>query len=126
MSQILVERGFKQAKKLLLIQTSLVIVVASLGLLKELMVAIALLSGGMVIVLANSYFVYKAFSKSGAQANKQVVRAFYFGETVKIALSVGLIIVAFLLLPGFELYVLVGYVSALLYQWLAPFIIKTH
>ncbi|WP_444996255.1 ATP synthase subunit I [Aliikangiella sp. IMCC44359] len=126
MSQILIQRGFQQAKKLLLIQTFLVMVVACLGLLKELMVAIALLSGGLGIVLANTYFVYKAFSKSGAQASKQVVRAFYFGETVKIALSVGLLVIAFILLSGFELYALIGYIAALLCQWLTPVIIKTH
>ncbi|MET1256495.1 ATP synthase subunit I [Aliikangiella maris] len=126
MSQILVRHGFQQAKKLLLIQTLIIVLISAFGLLKELMVAVALLSGGIVILIANTYFVFKAFSKSGAQANKQVVRAFYFGETVKIALSISLLIVAFLLLPGFEMYVLVGYIMALLCQWLTPVIIKTH
>ena len=126
MSQVLIQRGYQQAKKLLLIQTLLILVVASFGLLKELMVAVALLSGGLAVLLANGFFVYKAFSKSGAQQSKQVVRAFYFGETVKIILSAGMIVLAFLLLPGFEVYVLVGYVAALLGQWLAPVIIKTY
>ena len=126
MSQALVKRGHQQAKKLLLIQAIIVIVIASFGFLKEFKVAIALLSGGMAVFIANSYFVYKAFSKSGAQQTKKVVGAFYFGETVKIILSAGLLVAGFMLLPGFESYVLVGYVGALLSQWLAPTIVKTH
>jgi len=126
MSQALIQRGYQQAKKLLFIQAFLILVVASFGLLKELMVAVALLSGGAAVFIANSFFVYKAFSKSGAQQSKQVVRAFYFGETVKIILSASMIVLAFLLLPGYEVYVLVGYVAALLGQWLAPVIIKTY
>lgn len=126
MSQALIKQGYQQAKKLLMIQALILVVVASFGLLKEFKVAMALLSGGVAVFLANLYFVYKAFSKSGAQANKQVVRAFYFGETVKIILLASLLIVAFLILPGFEIYVLVGYVAALLSQWLAPVIIKTY
>ena len=126
MSQALIKRGYQQAKKLLIIQALIIVVVASFGLLKEFKVAIALLSGGVAVFIANLFFVYKAFSKSGAQANKQVVKAFYFGETIKIILSAVLLVVAFLMLPGFEIYVLMGYVAALLAQWLAPVIIKTY
>ncbi|MCW8875668.1 MAG: ATP synthase subunit I [Kangiellaceae bacterium] len=126
MSQALIKHGYQQAKKLLFIQALLVVFVASLGLLKEFKVVIALLSGGLAVFLANCFFVYKAFSKSGAQANKQVVSAFYIGETIKILLAVGFISLAFWLLPGFEIYALIGYVAALLSQWLAPLIIKTH
>lgn len=126
MRQALIKRGYQQARKLLIIQAILIVVMASFGLLKEFEVAIALLSGGMAVFIANSYFAYKAFSKSGAQQTKKVVSAFYFGETVKIILSAGLLIAGFLFLPGFEIYVLVGYVAALLGQWLTPVIIKTH
>ncbi|TQV71053.1 hypothetical protein FLL45_22260 [Aliikangiella marina] len=126
MSQALIQRGHQQAKKLLLIQAIIIMVAAAIGLLKELKVALALLSGGGAIFLANSFFVYKAFSKSGAQRSKQVVRAFYFGETVKIVLSAALMVAAFKFLPGFEVYVLIGFVIGLLGQWLAPVIIKTN
>lgn len=126
MSQILVQHGQQQAKKLLVIQALLLVFIASCGLFKEFKVAVALLSGGMAVYIANLYFVYKAFSKSGARANKQVVRAFYLGESVKIILSAGLVAIAFKLMPGFEVYVLIGYVVILLSQWLAPVIIKTH
>lgn len=126
MSHSLVKRGQQQAKKLLMIQAILIVLVSSLGLFKELKVASALLSGGIAVFIANSFFVYKAFSKSGAQQSKKVVGAFYFGEAVKIILSAGLLIAGFMILPGFEIYVLVGYVAALLSQWLAPIIIKTH
>ena len=126
MSQALVKRGYQQAKKLLLIQAIILIVIASFGFLKEFKVAMALLSGGMAVLIANCYFVYKAFSHSGAQQTKKVVGAFYFGETAKIIISIGLLVVGFKFLPGFELFVLVGYIVALLSQWLAPAIVKTH
>ncbi|MBV1908731.1 MAG: ATP synthase subunit I [Kangiellaceae bacterium] len=126
MSQSLIKRGFQQAKQLLIIQFVLLIAIASFGLIKNFQVTVALLSGEMAVFLANLYFVFKVFAKSGAQANKQVVKAFYLGETVKIVISVGLLIVAFMLLPGTELFVLVGYIAALLMQWLTPVIVKTH
>jgi len=126
MSQSLIKQGRQQAKKLLLIQMIIIILIAGLGLFKEFKVAIALLSGGMAVFLSNLYFAYKVFAKSGAQANKQVVRAFYLGETVKIVISVSLLAIAFALLPGTEMFVLVGYILALLFQWLAPVIVKTH
>jgi ATP synthase protein I len=108
-----------------MIQALILVLVVAVGLFKEFKVAVALLSGGMAVYIANLYFVYKAFSKSGAQANKQVVRAFYFGETVKIIISVSLVAIAFKLLTGLEIYVLTGYMIVLLSQWLAPAIIKT-
>lgn len=126
MSQVLIKRGYQQAKKLLLIQTILIIVIASFGLFKEFKVAIALLSGGMAVFLANSYFVYKAFSKSGAQQSKKVLGAFYFGEAAKIVISAALLVVGFFLVVGYEVYVLTGYIAVLLSQWLAPVIVKTH
>jgi len=126
MGHPLIRRGYQQAKKLLLIQAVILVAIATTGLFIEFKIAMALLSGGMAVFIANSFFVYMAFSRSGAQANKKVVSAFYLGETVKIILSAGLIIAAFLLLPGFEVFVLVGYVAALLSQWLAPVIIKTY
>ena len=126
MGQSLVKRGHQQAKKLLLVQASLIVIVASFGLFKEFKIAIALLSGGVAVFIANFYFVYKAFLKSGAQQSKKVVGAFYFGETVKIVLSTGLLVVGFIVLPGFEVYVLVGYVVAQFLQLLAPLIVKTH
>ena len=126
MSQALIKRGFEQAKRLLVIQFVLLLVIASLGMLKDFKITIALLSGEMSVFIANLYFVFKVFSKSGAQANKQVVRAFYLGETLKIVISVSLLVSAFMLLPGKEVFVLVGYIAALLMQWLTPAIVKTH
>jgi len=126
MSHALVKVGYKQAKRLLMVQLVLVILVSAIGLLKDFQISIALLSGGIVVLLSNLYFVKKAFTLAGAQHSKQVLRAFYLGEAVKIMMLAGLIAIAFKLLPGFELYVLVGYIIALLTQWLAPVIMKTE
>lgn len=126
MSQSMVKSGFQQAKKLLVIQFAAAVLVALFGLFIEFWVAVALLSGGVAVFIGNSYFVYKAFSKSGANANKQVVKAFYLGETLKIVISISLLVIGFVSLVGNEIYVLMGYVMALLLQWITPAIVKTH
>ena len=126
MSHILVKSGFEQAKKYLRVQAIIIVSISLVALIKDFQITIALLSGGMAVFLANLYFVYKVFSQSGAQANKKVVSAFYIGESVKIAISIGLLVFAFIQLPGKEVYVLSGYVLAYLLQWLAPVIVKSH
>ena len=126
MTNPLVKKGFEQAKRYLVIQALVIFAVSVFALFQGFMAAVALLSGGLAVLLANLYFVLSVFSKSGAQANKQVVRAFYLGETVKIVISVSLLVLAFYLLTGFEIYVLMGFVLAYLLQWLAPSIVKTH
>ena len=103
MSNALVMQGFQQAKKLLMLQFIILVIISSFGLFKEFKVAIALLSGGMAVFLGNAYFVFKAFSQSGAQQTKRVMGAFYFGETAKIIISTSLLVVGFIVLPGFEL-----------------------
>ena len=71
MSNTLVKQGFRQAKKLLIIQLIILVVISNIGLFKEFKVAIALLSGGMAVFLGNAYFVFKAFSSSGASKRKK-------------------------------------------------------
>jgi ATP synthase protein I len=126
MSQTLIKQGYSQAKKLLAIQAIVILLVACLGLLRDFQTVLALLSGGVSVLLANGYFVYKVFAKSGAQANKQVVSAFYVGESIKIAISLSLLVLSFIALAGSEVYVLVGYIMSLILQWLAPAIVKTN
>ena len=126
MDQTLIKRGYSQAKKLLAIQAIVILLVACLGLLKDFQTVLALLSGGVSVLLANGYFVYKVFAQSGAQASKQVVSAFYIGESIKIAISLGLLVISFTALAGSEVYVLVGYIVSLILQWLAPVIVKTN
>ncbi|MGB0495320.1 MAG: ATP synthase subunit I [Kangiellaceae bacterium] len=126
MSHFLVKQGFEQAKKYLIIQAIIIVLVSITALLKDFQIAIALLSGGIAVFVANLYFVLKVFSKSGAQANKEVVRAFYMGEATKIVISLSLLVLAFKVLSGNEEYVLMGYVLAYLLQWIAPSIVKTH
>jgi ATP synthase protein I len=126
MSQVLVKKGFEQAKRYLRVQAIIIVSVSLVALFKDFQITIALLSGGMAVFLANLYFVFKVFSQSGAQANKQVVSAFYLGESVKIIISIGLLVLAFIQLPGKEVYVLSGYILAYLLQWMAPIIVKSH
>ena len=62
--------------------------------------ALAALSGGWTAVLANLYFALQAFRHSGAQASRDIVRAFYQGEAGKFVIVILLLLATFKLLPG--------------------------
>jgi ATP synthase protein I len=113
------------ARKLLLCQfVAAVIAAVAFGVFQEQLAAVAAVSGGAICVLGNAYFSRKAFSVGGAQAAKQIVRAFYIAQMGKIGITVVLFLLALWLgkLPIFPLFI--GYVAALLAFWSAPWIFR--
>ncbi len=76
--------------------------------------------GGLVCVLPNIYLYRRVFSFFGARAAKNIVRAFYFGEAVKIVLTAAGFVGA-LYIPWMKpLWLFVGYIVAQGGFWLAP------
>ena len=113
------------ARKLLVCQFSAALVAAILfAYFQGPLAAAAAIGGGAICVLANAYFSRKAFSVAGAQAAKQIVRAFYMAQLGKIVITVVLFILALWIgkLPVFPLFI--GYVAAQLAFWCAPWIFK--
>lgn len=126
MKNPVIAAGRQQAYKLLLVQLSIVITGSLFTLIVGTQAALSVLSGGMTVVFPAFLFTRLVFAQSGARANKQVVRAFYSGEAIKMLLSAILVIIAFVLLSETAIFVLAGYLLALISQWLTPFVVKTQ
>lgn len=124
MSSSLAKKGRNQAYKMVLIQLAISIGLTLVGLAISSQVSFSLGVGSAIMVLVNFIFATIVFRKSGAQAAVEVNRAFKVGESIKILLTIGLLIVAFTLLPVHPPALLLGYVIIVLSQWFAPLIIK--
>lgn len=82
--------------------------------------ALSLVIGGLVCLLPNFYLYRRVFSFFGATHAKQIVKAFYLGEAVKLVLT-GVCFVAALLIPWAKpLWIFLGYLLAQFGFWLAP------
>lgn len=124
MSQSLAKKGRQQAYKMVLIQLAICVGLTLIGLAISSQVSFSLGVGSAIVVLVNFIFATIVFKKSGAQAAVEVNRAFKIGESIKILLTIALLILAFTLLPVHPPALLLGYVIIVLSQWFAPLIIK--
>lgn len=80
--------------------------------------ALSALLGGLVALIPNLYFAYRLHLVRHAGARK-VVNAFYSGETIKLALTAALFILA-LQIPAVDfLILLLGYTAVLSVFWFA-------
>lgn len=97
MVSTLVRPGRELAKKLLLLQTCVVLATASLmAIAIHVDWGISALIGGGIFVASNAVFAVCAFLFSGARAARLIVASFFGGEVLKILLTVGLFTVAYL------------------------------
>lgn len=108
----------KQLFKLHLI-VALILIVASVFLGGVLAAKSAFL-GALVFLIPNYVFAKSIFKHKGASSAKQIVRAFYKGETLKLSLSIvifGLVFAFFRVTPlvFFAVYIIMQFV-----MWLAP------
>ncbi|WP_394132279.1 ATP synthase subunit I [Shewanella maritima] len=127
MSNVLARRGRFSAYKLVWLQaavaggTSVLFFVlwgASYGW--------AALAGGFIAVLPNFVFATLAFAHAGASASKKVVLAFFFGEAVKLLLTIVLFALAFGLLKLEFLPLFFTYALSLVVPWTAPLYFKQN
>lgn len=76
--------------------------------------------GGLASVIPGAYFAWRVFARVDARAARQMVRAFYINEFIKLMMSVFLVIAFVNLfavsLPAF----FIGFVLAQLGFWLSP------
>ena len=93
----LVRQGRALAKRLLLIQSSVVIFVATgMALAVSIDWGISALIGGGIFVIASAIFALFAFMFSGARAAKAVTASFYTGEALKILITALLFSLAYM------------------------------
>jgi len=79
--------------------------------------------GGLICVLPNIYLYRRVFAHFGAHAAKNIVKAFYWGEAVKLVLTAvgfGLALTIPWMRP---LWLFVGYIVAQGGFWLAPIVL---
>ena len=118
------QQGKQGAKRLLLIQlgVTIIIALAALGVV-DLVAATSAIAGGIVCVLPNAYFASKLFKHNGAHAARQIVNGFYKGEALKLMLSVALFALVFKYLKINPLVFFVAYIAAQMVFWFAPLIV---
>ena len=79
--------------------------------------AYSVLLGGLICLLPNTYFAYRAFRFQGARAAKQIVQSFYAGEAGKLALTTILFAGVFIgVKPLNALALFIGYLSVQFHQ----------
>ncbi len=84
MSNIKAPPVFKATWVQLVVTAGLTVIAAALyGVVS----AYSLLLGGLISAIPNAYFAKKAFRYSGARAAGRVVREFYTGEAIKLAMT---------------------------------------
>lgn len=125
MSESLAKQGRKQAYKMVLLQLGISVALVLIGLLISWQVSMSLGVGSLIVIVAHFVFATIVFRKSGAQAAEAVQKAFKIGESLKILLTIGLLIFAFTVLPVHPPSLLIGYIVIVLSQWFAPLIIKS-
>ena len=81
-------------------------------------------AGGLIAVLPNFVFVTLAFSHSGASQTDKVLKSFYWGEAVKLLLTIALFSIAFSQFNAAFMPIFVGYLLCLMVHWTAPLYFK--
>lgn len=124
MTQTIAKKQRQAAYKMVLIQIAICVILAVLGFFFSTKIAFSLFGGGMIVVIGNFIFATIVFRKSGAQAASEVKKYFALGESLKLLLTIGLLIAVFTLLPVHPASLLIGYVIIVLSQWFAPWVVK--
>ncbi|WP_251358560.1 ATP synthase subunit I [Kangiella sp. TOML190] len=124
MSQTIAKKQRQAAYKMVKLQLAISIILGLLGLLLSKQIALSLLVGALIVVVANFVFTSMVFRKSGAQAASEVKKHFAIGESLKLLLTIGLLIAVFTLLPVQPAALLIGFSIIVLSQWFAPWVVK--
>ena len=86
--------------------------------------AYSALLGALVAIIPNAVFARRFFQYQGAQVARQIVKSFYVGEGLKIALSMLLFIMVFTIYKVLPLLFFLTYITIIMTHWLAPLLIN--
>ena len=86
--------------------------------------AISALIGGMVCIIPNLYLAAKLFQHRGAHAARRIVRNFYWGEAVKIFLTMLMFALVFIYIPINPQALFITFIVVQLCMWLAPWLVN--
>ncbi len=113
----------KSARQLLMIQALIAIACAggAFGLSGGRAAWSALL-GGAVCIIPNGIFAFLALRHAGARAARDIARAFYLGEALKLILTGVLFAIVLVVVPVSAPAVLISFIVCLQAQWFAPLV----
>lgn len=125
MSNILARRGRWSAYKLVMMQAAVagaasIFFFAAWGV----QYGLSALAGGTIAVFPNFVFATLAFSHSGASSAGKVMKTFYWGEAVKLLLTVVMFSLVFINWKVGFMPLFVCYTLALIVHWTAPLYFK--
>ena len=125
MSKVLARRGRWSAYKLVLIQAALAGSVSVFFFaLWGAQYGVPALAGGAIAVLPNFVFATLAFSHTGASSAATVVKTFYWGEAVKMLLTIAMFSLVFINIEVGFMPLFVCYTLTLIVHWTAPLYFK--
>ncbi|GIU04177.1 F0F1 ATP synthase subunit I [Shewanella morhuae] len=125
MSKVLARRGRWSAYKLVMMQAAVaggtsILFFAVWGV----QFGYSALAGGSIAVLPNFVFATLAFSHTGASSAAKVIKTFYWGEAVKLLLTIAMFSFVFINIKVAFMPLFVCYVLALTVHWTAPLYFK--
>ncbi|GLP97663.1 ATP synthase subunit I [Paraferrimonas sedimenticola] len=126
MTNKLAAKGRKSAYRMVGVQ-AIAVALVSLGFFVLLgkHAGVSALWGGIIVVLPNFIFATLAFAYSGARAADKVIKTFYWGEALKLMLTMALFSAAFITMKDIGFMPLfVCYICGLIVQWTAPLYFK--
>jgi ATP synthase protein I len=85
---------------------------------------ISALTGGIIAILPNVFFAYKAFKYAGARSSKLVMESFFLGEKIKMVLTVILLALAFKFLAIVPVPFFTTFCLVMVMPLLTPFLFK--
>ncbi|MCL1114284.1 ATP synthase subunit I [Shewanella basaltis] len=125
LGNVLARRGRLAAYKLVLVQA---IVAGIISILFFVMWGAqygqSALAGATIAVLPNFVFATLAFSHSGASSAAKVVKSFYWGEAIKMLLTIALFTLVFINMKVGFMPLFTCYSLALVVHWIAPLYFK--
>lgn len=85
--------------------------------------ATSVILGGFVAVIPALFFARKCFQYQGARAAKQILKAFYLGEAIKLFLSMVLFVLVFIFFKVNAFVFFLTYIVVITTHWLSPLFI---
>lgn len=108
-------------RALLVWQLVCCVLLAAAALLFGVTAAYSVLLGGLICLIPNCYFAYRAFQYEGARAAREIVKSFYRGEAGKLILTSLLFAGVFAgVKPLNALALFIGYCAVLSISWIVP------
>ncbi|WP_089728964.1 ATP synthase subunit I [Candidatus Thiosymbion oneisti] len=102
------QQGTREARGVLVVQLALAPVLTVTALPFGLSVALSVLIGATVCLVANSVFAFQVFRQYQARDPQSLVGRFYGAELIKLSLALGLFFVAFVTIEGLSWPALLG------------------